>query len=337
MIIDVHAHALNETFLAGLVRKPAFGLAARPDGEGGYLLQIRGGPWASLDKLLHDLPTRLESLKRRDVDLQFVGPQPGILAHAEGAGGVDLCRAVNQHTAEVVAESGGRLGGLAVVPFGEPERAVDELERAVDTHGFKGAMIATTPGGRPLDDPAYERLGLLVFMHPVLPPNPERFAEYRLGALVCLPAETSLAVARLIFTGVLERHPNWHLVLAHGGGDLAFLRGRLDMAYNAVGWEAEPACRAHISKPPSEYYRQLFFDTVVGSTPSIRFLVDLVGADRVMFGTDYPFEIGDPEGALALPGIRSLPPEDQRKIMGDNAAGILGIAASRVAATLHTA
>jgi aminocarboxymuconate-semialdehyde decarboxylase len=333
MIVDVHAHALDEAFLFDLSRKPAFGLATEPDGQGGYILTTGGVRYGRVDPLVHDLQTRVESLEARRVDTQLISPLLNVVSWAGGAAGAELCRLVNKQTAALVSQGEGRLGGMVSPPLGEPEQAADEIRRAVDTYGFRGATIGTSAGGRPLDDPAYEpmwetleRLGLLVFMHPMPVPGFERFGQWRLAALVAFPFETTLAVTRLIFSGVLERHPGLRLVLCHGGGNLAFLRGRLDTAYFATGWEAEPACREHITRPPSAFYRQLYYDSVVGSPESLRFLVDLVGADRVLFGTDYPFEIGDPDGCHAMPAIRSLPPEAQEQIMGRNAAEILATA-----------
>lgn len=335
MIVDVHAHALDEAFLFNLSRKSAYGLATEPDGKGGYVLTIAGQRYGLVDPLVHDLPTRLASLMEQGVDLQLISPLLNVLAWAGGAAGAELCRLLNRHAAALVEQGEGRLGGMVCVPVGEPERAADEVRRAVETHGFTGATLPTSAGGRLLDDPAYEpmwaeleRLGLLVFMHSTPVPGFERYVPWRLAALVAYPFETTHTVARLIFSGTLQRHPDLKLVLCHGGGMLPFVRGRLDTAYHAVGWEAEPTCREHISRPPSAFLHQLYFDTVVGSPESLRFLVEIVGAERVLFGTDYPFEIGDPAGRHAMPGIRSLPEAEQERVLGGNAAAILTAAGS---------
>ena len=133
----------------------------------------------------------------------------------------------------------------------------------------------------------------------------------------------TIAATRLIFAGVLERHPRLNLVLSHGGGTLPYLGGRLDLGYHAPRYEANPACRANITKPPSHYLSQFYYDTVVASPASLRFLIDLVGADRVMFGTDFPYEIGDADGAIALPVLAQLLAPQREKILGENARDIL--------------
>ena len=133
-----------------------------------------------------------------------------------------------------------------------------------------------------------------------------------LNTVIAWPTEVTIAATRLIFSGVMERHPGLQLVLSHGGGTLPFLAGRLDLAYHAPKHEANPACRAHISKPPSQYLRQFYYDTVVASAASLRLLIDLVGAERVMFGTDFPYEIGDADGAIARPVIEQLSPNQRQ-------------------------
>jgi aminocarboxymuconate-semialdehyde decarboxylase len=168
-----------------------------------------------------------------------------------------------------------------------------------------------------------EDMGLLVFMHSTTAVSRDALSEYTLNTVVGWPTETSICVARLIFSGTLERHPRLNLVLSHGGGTLPYLRGRLNLAYHAPHYEANPACRTNISKPPGDYFDQLYFDTVVASPDSLRFLLDLVGPDRVMFGSDFPFEIGDAEGFFSLPVIDTLPADQRDRVLSGNAGAIL--------------
>ena len=142
--------------------------------------------------------------------------------------------------------------------------------------------------------------------------------------IVGWPTETSVAVARLIFAGILERHPNLKLVLAHGGGVLPYLLGRLDLAYSAPRYEANPACRANISRPPSHYLRQLYFDTSVLSAKALSFLIDQMGAESVLFGSDFPYEIGDADGAIALAALKAMDEPKLDAILCGNAKRLLG-------------
>jgi aminocarboxymuconate-semialdehyde decarboxylase len=327
MIVDIHTHAVSERFLANLERRPIAGISARRDDNGAYCMQ--GGGWvrpSSIDVYLHDLPRRLESLKRRKVELQLFAPPPGFFSWAGGAASREWVRALHAQEIELAAQSQGLMEPMVVFALGEPEHVVDEVRRAMDLFPFRAGMLPSTAGGRPLDDPIFEpmwslieELGLLIFLHPTSAVGSERFGLYGVHVLVGWPFETTLAVTRLIFEGVLERHPGLKLILSHGGGNLVFLRGRLDSAYNAEGWEANPYYRKNISRPPSAYLDRLYYDTCALSVESNRFVVDTMGAERVMFGTDYPFDIGDPEGKRAVPMIESLPEAAREKIYRGNA------------------
>ena len=198
---------------------------------------------------------------------------------------------------------------MVTLPLGEPERCAHELERALDLYGARSALLPATAGGRPLDTGAFddmfavaERRGILLFLHPVSAEPPSRFPVYALQLVVQWPAETSFAVARMIFGGFLDRFPRLKILLAHGGGGLLFLKGRLNSAYEARGAEADPYFTSKIAKPPGDYLGQLYFDTCSQSPELVEFTIRLAGPDRVMFGTDYPFEIGDPEGAPGASG-----------------------------------
>lgn len=326
MIIDVHAHAISHELANEMARSPWFGLHLEKL-EGGGFAHPKYGP---LDPLLFDLEGRLKSLEERQVDLQLVSSPVSIFLDQQLAGSVEQTRRINEYTVKLVDEAGGRLGGLALLCLAEPSLIPDELRRAVESHGFKGAAINTHAAGRFLDEPDFEPMfaaladmGLLVFMHPSPSLSHASLEDYTLNTTVAFPTETTIAAARLIYAGVLERHPGLKLVLAHGGGTLPFLGDRINLGYFASAYEANPACRANISKPPAEYLGQLYYDCLLAGSASLQFLIDRVGADRVVFGTDYPFEVGDPEGELALPALQTLPDAERQKILGGNLAAIL--------------
>lgn len=331
MIVDVHAHALDEAFLSDLQTRAVAGITSESDGKGGFLM--KGGGWtkpSSLDTNLHDLPKRLESLRRRNVELQLFGPPPGFFSWVGGAAGCELVRALHEQELAVAANSEGLMEPMLVFAMGEPEKAVDEVKRAMDRFPFRAAMIPSTAGGQPLDAPVFEplwalieELGLLVFLHPTSAVSSDRFGLYGVHVLVGWPFETTLAVTRLIFEGVMERHPKLKIVLSHGGGNLVFLRGRLDSAYFAEGWEANPYYRANISQPPSSFLDRIYYDTCTLSQESNRFVIDTMGADRVVFGSDYPFDIGDPEGKRSVPVVDRLDGASREKIYRSNAYALL--------------
>jgi aminocarboxymuconate-semialdehyde decarboxylase len=326
MIIDVHAHAASEAFIREVAAKPSYGIPYEVRADGSYA--TRG--YGPMDRLMWDLDGRLRDLERRGIDLQLISPSPRTISDHAHVIGVEVARLMNRETANLVKRGAGRLGGMAVIPLGEPDKAVDELRRAIGEYGFRGVCLPTSAAGRPLDLPEFagvwdilEERGLLAFMHATTAITRETLGEYTLNTVVAWPTEVTIAATRLIFSGVMERHPGLRLVLSHGGGTLPFLAGRLDLAYRAPRYEANPACRANITKPPSQYLSHFYYDTVVASPASLRFLIDLVGADRVIFGTDFPYEIGDADGAIALPLLAQLPPDQRDRILGKNANEVL--------------
>ena len=181
-----------------------------------------------------------------------------MVSHATWSADVEFAHRLDRQTADAVTLGAGLLRGLATPAFSEPARAAEELRRAVGDYGFKGVAIASSAAGTPLDQPEFDEmfavcqeLGLFIFMHPTNAGDRAELGDYTLLQLVGWPFETTLAVARMIYTGLFERRPDLKLLLAHGGGTLPWLAGRLDLGYLAPDYEANPDCRANISKRPS--------------------------------------------------------------------------------------
>jgi aminocarboxymuconate-semialdehyde decarboxylase len=326
MIVDVHAHALHPDFLDRLVANPGLGPAFSGDRENGF----RSASYGLIDRMIYDLPPRLESLRRRAVGLQLVSPPPPIMSTMERAASLELATAANRSTARLVDEAGGLLRGLAILPLGDPGEIERHLLERLETGRFAGIALPTTIAGRPWDEPELafvwaliERLGLFIFMHSTSAVARPTLGRYTLNTLVQYPTETAIAAARLVFSGLFERHPGIKLVLSHGGGTLPFLAGRIDLGYLADGYEHNPDCRAAIRRRPSSYFKQLYFDTLVSSADSLRMLIAWAGPSQLLFGSDFPYEIGDPEGANALPVIEALDPASRAAILSGNALRLL--------------
>ena len=278
-------------------------------------------------QLLHgaltDVRQRLADLDAMGVDVQVVGPMP---MHHYWAGpdlALRLALTVNEAVAAHCAQAPDRLRGLGTVPLQHPGLAVAELERAVGEYGLLGASVSTTVNGRELADPAHDPvwaaaqdLGALVFLHPWGCSLGARLATRYLGNTVGQPVETTVALSHLIFTGVLDRFPRLRLVVAHGGGYLPTYLGRSDHA-----WQRRPDARG-CAEPPSAYLRRLWFDALVYTPGGLRHLVEAVGGDRVVLGTDYPFDMGvtDPVERLDAAG---LPPRVRAAIAGGTAHHLL--------------
>ncbi len=326
MIIDVHAHISSPKVMDVLTEHPVLGTFIKKSDAGGYILGPR-----PMEPMVYDLEPRLESLKARDVDIQIIGPFNPVLHWAGGAPDVEFARFVNADIADIVARGEDRLWGAATIAFGEPDKAADELRRTLGEYGFKSIHIGISAGERTLDDPVFEpvwalaeELGQFVFMHPALDQHFRRCQDYELETVITYPTETGIAVSRMIFAGIFERHPGLKLCLAHGGGTLAWLGARLDRAFWSPEYERNEDQHKHLKRWPSEcIQQQLYLDTCVFGTHQLGFLLDFMGPDRIMFGTDFPFEIADSEGERALLWLDKLDPDVRAKILGDNAWAIL--------------
>jgi aminocarboxymuconate-semialdehyde decarboxylase len=243
--------------------------------------------------------------------------------------GVDYARALNEHGARVASQGQGRLELMATLALAEPDKCAYELERCGRPYGARSALLPYDRGRRRSTAPNSSRSsprprssGCSSSCTRYRPRSRRRFPLYGVQVLVQWPFETTLAVTRLIFEGVLDRHPNLKLLLAHGGGNLIFLKGRLNSAYEAEGWEADPYYRKNVTRAPGDYFDRIYFDTCALSPESVEFTIKIAGADRVMFGTDYPFDIGDPEAKRALPALNRLDEASKRRIFRENAESV---------------
>jgi aminocarboxymuconate-semialdehyde decarboxylase len=282
-----------------------------------------------VDDRCWDPARRLEDMDRLGIDVQVLSPPPVMFCYwAEPKAAQAFARMQNDNVAAVAARHPRRFVGMATVPLQDPALAIAELRQAREALGLSAVEIGTCPGGRDLDDPALfdffaacRDLGMAVFVHPATPLiGQERLTKYYFPLIVGNPLETALAISTLIFGGVLERLPDLRIAFAHGGGAFAFTLARLDH-----GWKVRPEGRAAIPRPPREYARRLYVDSLTLAPENLRFIVDVLGADRVVIGSDYPFDMGadDPVGALAAAG---LDPAAQARIESGNAVRFLGLA-----------
>jgi aminocarboxymuconate-semialdehyde decarboxylase len=274
---------------------------------------------------LTSVERRLADLDAIGVDIQLVGPMPMHRYWAEPELAVKLTTVINEAVAAHCADGAGRLYGLGTLPLQHPDLAVRELERAVRELGLKGVSVSTNVDGRELADPAFDSvweaaagLGAVVFVHPWGCSLGQRLGAHFLGNTFGQPTETALALSHLIFAGTLDRHPGLKLLAAHGGGFLPTYIGRSDHA-----WAQRPDARG-CADPPSSYLRRIWYDALVYTPQALRHLVEVVGSDKVVLGTDYPFDMGvtDPVERAAAAG---LPAADLTAILSGNAATLFAI------------
>jgi aminocarboxymuconate-semialdehyde decarboxylase len=326
--LDVHAHAMPLPLLQRLADRGLADLGEVPGGIVRLDPRVSGvGPRAPLPlaRSMYDVDVRLSEMDEVGVHRHAVSLPPFLFASTadDQQLATGVVAAGNDELATYVADAPDRLLGLGSVPLGWPG-AAGEARRALDELGMAGIAIGSRGAGRDLDDPVNEDLWALlaerrtfVFLHPSGVPDPQRQRDFWLPQLVGYPMETALAVARLVFGRVLERFP-LNLCLAHGGGCLPSLRGRLDM-----GWERKDVART-TTVPPSEFTDRLYYDTAVFSPVLLGRLVEDVGAGHVLLGTDHPFELGE-RAPLELVRALGLAAADERRILRDNAAELLAL------------
>lgn len=274
--------------------------------------------------------SRIEHMDRMGVDVQglatFVA-EYFYWAPADAA--AESARIQNDNLAQAASEIPDRFVPLgATVPLQDVDRAIAEMDRAVDELGFKGLQIGGTVDGHNLDEPrfrpfweAVEAKGIPVILHPNGYPESSRFSDYFLVNCIGNPLETMVAVTRMIFSGLFEEHPGIKLVLLHGGGYLPFYSSRADHT-----WKVRPEARRAIpDHPPSHYMKMLYYDTMVFQPLYLRHLIDVVGVDHVMLGTDFPFDMSETDPLGLIGEVEALQDEDREAISGGNAARLYGL------------
>jgi len=308
MNIDVHAHyvPLDSLKVASEIGRSQ-GLKLEKKERGRDVVTRDGRPLLTqLKAEFSDLDLRLSIMDHQGVDMQVISPASSYFFYwMPVSEGLEFARWLNDSLAEAVAKHPERLMALASVPMQDSAKAAAELERAMTKLGMRGVEIASNIGGRYFDDPGFDpfweaaqALDAVIFVHPNQVVGADRMKEFNLANLIGNPTDTSLAFAKLIFGGVLERFPRLKLLLAHAGGFLPYTWGRLDR-----GYRIQDSSTAKISKSPGEYLKLLYFDTITHSRMALEYLVANFGADHVLLGSDYPYDMGDPEPVATLAAI----------------------------------
>jgi aminocarboxymuconate-semialdehyde decarboxylase len=324
--VDVHAHLLIPEVEEAVAALPGLAEARALDARrnGAASLAVSGPMVRSIVPKATDVSLRLAAMDAQGVDIQLVSPSPSHYHYwADEETADKVYRLANEATAAHCAQAPDRLRGLGIVPLQHPEQAVRALSHALD-QGLSGVEISSHAPGRELSDPAYEPLwalaeatGAILFLHPFGCTLDERLDRWYLSNVVGQPTENAVALSHLIFSGVLDRHPGLKIVAAHGGGYLPTHIGRSDHA-----WSARSDAGAGCAHPPSSYLRRIWFDSLVHDPHVLRELVRAAGVDRVVLGSDFPFDMGteDPIGALRA---ARLPDPDFHAVRGGNAVALL--------------
>jgi aminocarboxymuconate-semialdehyde decarboxylase len=325
--IDVHSHVLTEETM-GLLRKEAPQLAPKltPIDAGFAVLEVAGVPYRPFPRGGWDIEHRFRDMDADEVDEQVLSATPQTYYYDQDASLAAATAAIqNDQIAKLVKAHPDRFRGIATLPMQAPEKAADELRRAVRTLGLRGAMIGSNVKGKNLDDPALEplwaaaaELGVMLLVHPVTVAGADRLRSYYLANLIGNPLDTTIAAACLVFGGVLERHPKLNVLLVHGGGFVPYQAGRW-----AHGWKVRPEPQVNVKRSPEPWIDRFYYDTILHAQPQLEFLVGSVGAPRVMLGSDYPYDMGTGECVRQVKAL-SIRDADKAAVLNGNAMKLFG-------------
>ncbi len=328
--IDIHAHLVPRSLWNAVdARKEWHGFRHEPgDGLGTV---VGGGMRTGFTspKVRFGPEERLKDMDAQGVDVQVLSIHtPFFGYHLDAAQGRALAHEVNDEIAATVGGWPTRFSGLATLPMQDVKSAIDELERAVTRLGLKGAELDTQVNGAQWDEPKFlpffkaaEAMGAVLFYHPQPQNNflRERISRHGLFNSLGVILDDAIVTAVLICGGVLEACPDLRVCIAHGGGPACYAMGRLDRA-----WERLPV-DTRTPRPPSAYQRRLYYDTVTGNEEALRFLIDRVGIDRVVLGSDWPFVPWHPSPVTWVQNLKSLTPEEKEKILWRNLEALLKV------------
>ncbi|MHA2297662.1 MAG: amidohydrolase family protein [Candidatus Hodarchaeales archaeon] len=324
-IIDFHNHFFPPEYLMKIQTGPS-NVKITFDSDNNPLLHYPGD-YNIIVRGHRDILFREEVLEQNGIDKQvltFTSPGTQIESPKRA---VELARIVNDAFARIIDERGEHFTALATLPLNDPRASVNELERAVTELGFKGVMLFSNINGVALSDEVYwplyekaEEIKAVFYIHPIHPVGVEAMREYWLMPLVGFTFDTTLVASKLVFSGVVEKFPELRWVLAHLGGAIPYLAERLDRGYHAF-----KECRENISKPPSEYLKEFYYDSVNFDVNALQLAIDFAGTDHVVAGSDYPHQIGSLKKMVESIKKLSISEEKKEKISRGNVMKLLDL------------
>ena len=328
-LIDVHNHISSRAYTDLLVQHGGHRYRLQEDSEGRTVVMRGNVRFMTFTEPMFDPEMRLVAMSEVGVDMQLLSYTCPNCYWAGPDVAEQVCRTMNDHLAEVCQRAPDRFRGLASVPLQNVDLALKELERAIDGLGMVGLIIMANVNETPLDDPQFEpfwaalnQRRLPVLLHPTVPPGIDSMGmdQYGLVPSIGFMIDTTLAVARMVYAGVFERYPDWPLIVSHAGATLPFIASRLDQCHRFI-----PDARTRISRPPTEYLQRLYYDTVCYDDEALLLALKLAGPRQLLYGSDYPHNIGDMQGCADR--VEALPISDEEKgmIRSENARRIFSL------------
>jgi aminocarboxymuconate-semialdehyde decarboxylase len=324
MKFDLHTHFYTEEFFQTIRDLPSeFSFGTSPSGQ--TIITYRGARFFGVTPAMTDVSKRLEDMDRVGIDVEVVSLSTPNVFFTDAKHQPNVARMINDSYAELIAKHPKRFKGFASIPMDAPDAALAELHRAIGELKLNGVILLSNIGGKPLTSPEYRpffaeanRLRLCIFLHPMLPAQSDAFREYVLGPIIGFPFDTSLAVARMCYDGMFAEFPDIKWIIGHLGGAVPYLMERMDN-----GFRDFPECRARIDQLPSFYLKQLYYDTVSFSPHTLTMVRNMVGADHMVMGSDYPHLLGSIERAVSSLQDLDIRDEEKERIFSGTALQIL--------------
>eukprot|EP01117_Protostelium_nocturnum_P006955 TRINITY_DN2494_c1_g1_i2.p1 TRINITY_DN2494_c1_g1~~TRINITY_DN2494_c1_g1_i2.p1 ORF type:complete len:384 (-),score=95.86 TRINITY_DN2494_c1_g1_i2:28-1056(-) len=328
--VDLHTHILPRNW-PDLATKYGYGgwVSLEHTERNTAKMVIDGKFFREIECNCYSPEARIQDCDRDKVDVQVLSTVPVMFSYwAKPEHTLDLSRYLNDHLAQVVSENPSRFVGLGTLPMQAPELAIQELRRCILDLGLKGVQIGSHVNDWNLDAPELfpifeeaEKLGAAIFIHPWDMMGKNEMAKYWLPWLVGMPAETTRAICSMIFSGIFKKLPNLKVCFAHGGGSFPITIGRIEH-----GWHCRPdLCAIDCKENPREFLSNMYFDSLVHDENALKFVVDLMGPDKIILGSDYPFPLGEDHPGELVEKTSLLDDETKEKILGLNALKFLGL------------
>jgi len=322
--LDLHTHYYPPIYFDKIREIPSeFSFDKSPSGQ--TIITYRGARFFGLTPPMTDVAQRIADMDRVGIDVEVVSLSTPNVFFADAQRQPEIARIVNDAYAELIAKHPARFKAFASIPMDAPDEALKELQRAINDLKLNGVILLSNIGGKALTSPEYRtffeeanRLKLCILLHPMLPANADPFREYVLGPIVGFMFDTTLAVARMCFDGVFRDLPDIRWIVAHLGGAVPYLMERMDN-----GWRDFAECRAKIDELPSTYLKRLYYDTVNFNSHMLMMVREMIGADHMVMGSDYPHLLGSIDRSVSSIENLDIPQAEKDRIFEGTALSIL--------------
>jgi len=321
---DLHTHYYPPIYFDKIRDLPSeFSFDKSPSGQ--TIITYRGARACGVTPPMTDVARRIEDMDRVGIDVEVVSLSTPNVFFTDAEHQPEIARIVNDAYAELVAQHPTRFKGFASIPMDDPDAALKELHRAIDELKMNGVILLSNVAGKPLTSPEYRpffaeanRMKLCILLHPMLPANTEPFREYVLGPIIGFMFDTTLAVARMCYDGMFKNFPDIRWIVAHLGGAVPYLMERLDN-----GWRDFVECRTKIDELPSTYLKRLYYDSVNFNPHMWTMVRDMIGADHMVMGSDYPHLLGSIDRAVSSIQSLDVPDDEKQQVFSRTALSIL--------------